>query len=95
MKTKTIFRKFHTGEIIALFPELAGDCSGFNCLSYMSIGQHSSASVDLSPYSVLAKPDEYSDLKYELERIGYEILPIKRSSRKMQSIRFNQIVICA
>lgn len=76
MKTKTVFRKFADGDIIALFPEIkeAQNC----CLSYMHIGQHSAADYDI----VLAntKPateTEFSDLQKELENIGY-ILNIKK-----------------
>ena len=70
------FKKFHDGDIIALFPNekyapvLVWDSNG--CItSYMHMGQHGGASTKL--YSQLddAQPHEYMELKKELETIGY------------------------
>ena len=71
-ETLTIFRKFKEGDIIALFPEIY-QMNG-NIMSYMHVGQHS-----MADYGVIldktkpAKPEEYSDLKTELESIGYDL----------------------
>ena len=79
-ETKVIFRKFREGDIIALFPTMAGDCdNGATCNSYQHIGQHGSASPLLvQAHTVAAKPGEYADLLRELKRIGYADLRIAR-----------------
>jgi len=77
-QTLTIFRKFkdknppYYNDVIALFPEIY-QMNG-NIMSYMHVGQHS-----MADYGVIldktkpAKPEEYSDLKTELESIGYDL----------------------
>lgn len=73
-KTTVIFRKYHNGDIIALFPYLIEISRGcLYCSSYERIGQHGIASHDLSHCTTLAKPSEYADLKRELENIGYNL----------------------
>ena len=82
-QTLTIFRKFkdnkppYYNEVIALFPEMR-EPRGL-CMSYMHIGQHGSADYNIVTYGATkpATPEEYSDLKTELESIGY-ILKIRR-----------------
>ena len=76
--TKVIFRKFKEGDIIALFPELPGTNDPYTCESYMHVGQHSSASIDIVSITKPAKPDEYADLLAELKRIGYDDLRIAK-----------------
>lgn len=85
--TKVIFRKFMNGDIIAMFPEIPGS-SPFYCISYMHIGQHCTADPwwitdDTTP----ARPEEYADLKVELESIGYNLKVVKRFTYKMQQER--------
>jgi hypothetical protein len=95
MTTKVIFRKFPDGEIIALFPEIVADCFLGNCLSYMHIGQHSVASTGLIAVTMLASPEEYTDLKRELESIGYDLHICKRQSYRMfqtRLIKFKRII---
>ena len=79
--TKVIF-KILEGEIIALFPELAGDNNPYRtCLSYMHVGQHFAASVELSKLKS-ATPEKYMPLFYELVGQGYNDLKVvKRFSR--------------
>jgi hypothetical protein len=82
MKTKVIFKMLE-GEVIALFPELAGDMNPYKtCLSYVHLGQHGSASVELSSLKA-AKPSEYQNLFWELIGIGYELEVVHKFSRKM------------
>ena len=89
MKTKVIF-KILKGEVIALFPELAGDNNPYRtCLSYAHIGQHSDADVRLSSLKA-AKPSEYQKLFWELVGIGYELEVVKKFSRKMLQERIAQ-----
>ena len=75
-ETVVVFRKFKEknalGDVIALFPEL--DEGRGMCASYMHVGQHSAASYDgLLCMTQPAQPQEYEELKAELEKIGYKL----------------------
>lgn len=73
-KTVVVFRKWKSGnrEIIALFPGI--DAGGGFCSSYEHIGQHGGAEYSgVIAATVPARPDEYADLKAELESIGYNL----------------------
>ena len=95
-KTKVIFRVFKgyaEGEVIAIFPEELGNNNHWNCASYMHQGQHSSCSPDfLIGVTRIAKPEEYADLKAELESIGYNLEIRKRNSYYYSISRFNQLM---
>ena len=90
-KTKVIFRQWKIGcEIIALFPEIATDTIGYNCQSFMHVGQHGAA----SPHVMLedTKPANLEDgavkrLIKELTDRGYNLEIIKRFRYKYQQIR--------
>lgn len=72
-KTKVIFRKeLKDGDIIAVFPEDKQDNNMIGC--YAHIGQHSTMSLDYYKETVPATPEEYKDLKAELENVvGYNL----------------------
>lgn len=79
-KVKVIFRKFKNGEIIALFPEIVGRRY---VSSYMHLGQHSDADYShVVQGTTLATPDEYMELKKELEKIGYIVVVGKKAKIK-------------
>lgn len=90
-KTKVIFRQWKIGcEIIALFPEIATDTIGYNCQSYIHIGQHGAA----NPGAIMddTKPANLDDgavkrLIKELTDKGYNLKIIKRFRYKHQQIR--------
>jgi len=92
MTTKVIFKKFPEGDVIAIFPELPGTNNPYlTCLTYMNVGQHSSASIEFCGKLKAAKPNEYLPLYSELIRLGYDDLEIvKKFSRKMLQSRINQ-----
>ncbi len=89
-----IFRQWKIGcEIIALFPEIAVDQIGYNCQSYMRVGQHGAA----SPSTMLkdTKPANLEDgavkrLIKELTELGYDLKIIKRFRYKHQLERMKQ-----
>ena len=88
-KTKVIFRQWPNGDVIAMFPEIAVDTVGFNCQSYMHVGQHGAASPSLVQDT---KPADMKDkavinLIAELEKIGYNLEVIKRFRYEHQKIR--------
>jgi hypothetical protein len=80
-KTRVHFRKFHDGQVLALFPDecwnaFRGDRT---ISSYMHVGQHSEASSSLIADLDPATLEEYADLKAELEAEPYkyvlEVMP--------------------
>ena len=78
-KTKVIFRYWKNG-IIAIFPELPGDNNIYTCMSYKHTGQHGAYHPDgIIQESRLATPEEYNDLKIELEtQVEYNLQIIKK-----------------
>lgn len=70
-ETPVIFRRFPDGDVIALFPTLPAHASGYSVESYMHVGQHSAADLDLINRTKPAKPAEYADLARELEAAPY------------------------
>lgn len=86
--TTVVFRKFRSnGEIIALFPQLPGTMSLATCSSYLRVGQHGSASVDLAHCTALAAPAEYASLAAELRGLGYVLDIRARFTRADQEAR--------
>jgi hypothetical protein len=89
--TKVIFRRFYPekgGDIIAIFPELAGTNNPYkDCLSYQHIGQHGAITLDFHKFTFPIThnyPKEYFDLYNELVAMGYDDLEVvTRMSRKM------------
>jgi len=67
MSQKIIFRKFPTGEVIALFPEPTLTWIG----SYMVVGQHSDAHPDLIHDLANASEAECIEIKRDLLSVGY------------------------
>jgi hypothetical protein len=89
MKTKVIYKKLD-GEVIALFPEIPATQSSYDILSYMHVGQHTAASVELMS-NPPAKPVEYMPLHEELILIGYDLKICKRCSYKMRLQRYKNL----
>lgn len=87
-KTKVVFRVWPDGDILALFPEEPGSVCGCECMSYMSVGQHSAADYDGCISATRpAQPSEYANLVEELKRIGYELDIRKRASSLSRRLR--------
>lgn len=86
-QTVVVFRKFkHIDAVIALFPYIEEGFryqpSYIHVLSYMHVGQHSSADYNhCIKTSRPATEDEYKELKKELESLGYNLkVRLKRTS---------------
>jgi hypothetical protein len=88
-----IFRKFKEGDIIALFPSLPADLNYYHCTSYMHIGQHSSASIDIIGDTKPVTEQEYKPLYDELVNIvEYDNLKVYRKKQNwMDQERINYI----
>ena len=82
MKTKTIFRIYPNGDVIALFPEIK-ELNGC-CMSYMHIGQHGAADYNhVVASTALARYRDFADLLTELKSIGYDpLIKVRRSRGK-------------
>jgi len=86
--TPVIFRKYRTGEIIALFPFHAGNNDGYTCQSFVHVGQHGSA----TPHVVMAQTTaatevEAHDLIVELTSSPYFYPPLRIMRRFTPSAR--------
>jgi hypothetical protein len=84
---KVIFRMFGDGQVIAFFPEIATDTLGYNCQSYMHVGQHGAASPSLVASTKPAKEEDYQHLFKELTALGYDLKVVKCFSYPMQKVR--------
>jgi hypothetical protein len=60
-------------DLFAYFPEEDYDREGKLKTGYSHVGQHSAVSPEYAAESRLATPEEYADLKAELEGIGYNV----------------------
>jgi hypothetical protein len=76
-----VFRRWKdSGDIIALFPEIPADIFGRYCEAYEHVGQHGGADYwGVIEQTTPVEPHEAEDLAEELERIGYNLRPIKRA----------------
>ena len=90
-ETDVVFRKHSDGEILALFPGIAGTNNPETCQSYAHNGQHCPASVGLRLKP--ARPKEFRALELELRRIGYRLRVVPRFTRKHRAERLAQIGI--
>ena len=83
--TDIIFRvdksKDFKGTVFALFPHECSDHKG-NVTSYQHLGQHGGADYGYCmATSRPAKESEYSDLKREMEGLGYNIKVVSKQNR--------------
>lgn len=88
--TPVIFRvwpKSEGGDVIALFPTIPNDRMGYECMSFMHVGQHGGADCGgVIARTRAAKPDEYAALKRELESVPYEY-KLKVYAREARGLR--------
>lgn len=78
--TPIIFRKFPAsqgGEVIALFPYLAGGTDGYTCESFMHHGQHGIADPGIMRVTRPATQAEAWDLICELTSSPYHYPPVR------------------
>lgn len=84
-----VFRRYSEGDIIALFPTLnhsSGDANYGYCMSYQHVGQHGETNYpDCIASTEPATPEQYADLKRELEGIGY-VLKIQTKRHHTQHL---------
>ena len=73
-----IDRTEEVGEVVAVMPGLAGTVGRpSHCTCYVHNGQHGACDiVAMVNYYDQATPDEYADLKAELEDAGYNVFVI-------------------
>ena len=85
VKTRVVFRIFpkkEGGDVIALFPAIAGTVGKpWTCSSYLHIGQHGFADLHgLTRVLRLATKAEYKDLAAELVSLGYDLEIVTRTT---------------
>jgi hypothetical protein len=90
--TAVIFRTFKdTGDVIALFPFIAATCDGWQCESYMHVGQHGAACPHIMRgITRPATPKELCDLACELRGLGYKLRGMSRFPRNAYEVRKQQ-----
>jgi len=67
-------------DVFAYFPEENHDVAGKYKTGYSHIGQHSAVDPAYAAESRIATPEEYTDLKAELEGIGYNLEVINQTN---------------
>ena len=76
-----MLKKKYGGCVIALFPSMnheSGDANRYKVVDYVHVGQHGECDPrDVMGMSRSAAPEEYADLKAELESLGY-VLTVQR-----------------
>jgi len=88
--TDVIFRKFKDGEIIALFPYIP-EFRYKTCMSYMHVGQHGTATLNIIDSTKLATEEEYLNLFTELEnQVGYKLRIMKKINWRKYSNEFHK-----
>ena len=81
-KDAVVFRKDPDGTVVALFPNLPANVSGYYCTCFQHVGQHGSADYGLVVSNTKpATPAEYEALKTELEGRGYVLCVYTRRPR--------------
>ena len=70
VETRVVFKMLE-GEPIAFLLDV--DANPNMIMSYMHIGQHGEADVDIAKSLPSASEEEYADLQKELESIGYRL----------------------
>ncbi len=94
--TKTIFRQFKDGSVIAIFPEISGTMDAGTCSSYMYVGQHASANVwggqtIIDTTKPLKDEAKRLEMMRHLHGLGYACVEVKRSTYQMYETRKQQI----
>ena len=80
--TRTVFRKYPDGQVIALFPDIPWSGQRGEVTSYMHLGQHGAA--DYCHVVATTKPateGEYGDLLAELSQAGYDNMRIVKRAK--------------
>lgn len=80
--TRVVFRRYPDGQVIALFPDIPWSGQRGEVTSYMHLGQHGAADyLHVLATARLATEDEYVDLLFELQSIGYDDLHVVQRAR--------------
>lgn len=83
--TPVVFRRYNDGgDIVALFPtEAYSKLSPQYVNSYMHVGQHAAGDyAGTIGVTTPATPEQYADLKSELDNIGYNLRVYRRWNRR-------------
>lgn len=70
-KTPVQFYVEPDGQVLAYFPRMRHNSNAMTC--YAHVGQHSACTPEYIAELTEATPEQYADLKAELESIGYKL----------------------
>lgn len=77
VRTRVIFKKYHGIEdVVACLLDV--EANKYNVVTYEHVGQHGEGEISAMRNFSPATPEEYSDLKEELESLGYILTVRKR-----------------
>lgn len=84
--TPVVFRKERDGEITAVFPCDPADTNGNLMSCFAHVGQHSACGFEWYYTTKPALPEEYADLKQELESApyGYRLRVYRRITSELR-----------
>lgn len=91
--TPVVFRVYPDGDVLAMFPTVPADDTGWNCGCYMHPGLRGGADYRHVIHQTRpADPAEYNDLKAELESRGYQLKVYHRAQpchhvQRMEAVR--------
>ena len=92
-----IFRRWRSkpSTVIALFPEIDVGVTKTGvklCRSYEHVGQHGRANYEMVIHDTrAAKPEEYANLKAELNTIGYVLNVVKHKSEQFRNYKTKKV----
>ena len=73
-------------QVTAIFPTEPASRLNDHMTCYAHVGQHGACSLDWYLDTRPAKPEEFADLKAELERIGYKLQVCQRITVKHRDV---------
>lgn len=80
-----------TGIVFAYFPDNTYNAKDRTNFSYAHIGQHSACHPDYAKECSKATPEQYKDLKKELESIGYNLDVLNENEQALEDIYFSDL----
>jgi len=87
------FRREKDGDITAVFPATPGTTDPSTMTCFAHVGQHSSCTMEWYYTTKPAKPEEYTDLKHELESkpYSYRLHVVKRITQAHHQMRYDEL----
>jgi hypothetical protein len=81
--------QFVENHIVAMFPEIDEGRNRVSC--YAHVGQHSAGCMEYFNECIKATPEQYKDLREELESIGYNLHVLNEDQKALEDIYFSEL----